>query len=549
TTVGGVTVNYIAKWDGHNWSALGSGMGGVGPPTSPDFPSVNALAVSGTNLYAGGYFTTAGAVAANFIAKWDGNKWSALGSGIGGAHPLVLALAVSGSDVYAGGSFTTAGGMAANYIAKWDGQSWNTLGSGMNGNVYALAAWGTNLYAGGAFTTADGVAANNVAQWDGSDWRALGLGMNGGVAALAVSDNNLYAGGWFTSAGGIVANNIAMWDGSTWNGLGSGISGVSQGKGDGGILPPPLAPYVSTLAVSGGNLYVGGLFTRAGGVVANGIAKWDGNNWSALGSGMNGGVKALAISDSNLYAGGIFTTAGEVSVNSIAKWDGSNWSGLGSGMSSSSPLFPPMVLALAVSGSDLYVGGAFATAGGVPATNIAKWDGTNWGALGLGMNGSVGALAVSGGDLYAGGLFTAAGNVPASYIAKWDGTSWSALGSGVGWISSFVEALRTSGSDLYVGGVFATAGGKVSEYLARAVLGDAPGYNQLRGTLLPGGATQFCYVGDPTTNYALDRTFELTPPISWVGLQTNSMTVSGVLLFTNTPATGTNNFWRVRSVP
>ena len=42
---------------------------------------VYALAVSGTNLYAGGSFSTAGGVPANFIAKWDGSTWSALGSG------------------------------------------------------------------------------------------------------------------------------------------------------------------------------------------------------------------------------------------------------------------------------------------------------------------------------------------------------------------------------------------------------------------------------------------------------------------------------------
>src|SRR5688572_4693940 len=65
-----------------------------------------------------GFFTTAGDRPANYIAKWDGATWSALGSGMGGNDlPPVSALAVLGSDLYAGGYFTTAGGSPANYIA------------------------------------------------------------------------------------------------------------------------------------------------------------------------------------------------------------------------------------------------------------------------------------------------------------------------------------------------------------------------------------------------------------------------------------------------
>jgi hypothetical protein len=118
---------------------------------------VYAVAVWGSDLYAGGYFTTADGSAANYVAKWDGSSWSALGSGMsGGSFLSVYALAVSGSDLYAGGAFTAAGGSAANYIAKWDGSAWSALGSGMNGLGSALAVSGSDLYAGGAFTTAGG---------------------------------------------------------------------------------------------------------------------------------------------------------------------------------------------------------------------------------------------------------------------------------------------------------------------------------------------------------------------------------------------------------
>jgi hypothetical protein len=59
-----------------------------------------ALTASGSNLYAGGYFTMAGGTPANCVAKRDGTNWSALGIGVAGP---VLAVAVSETNVYVGG--------------------------------------------------------------------------------------------------------------------------------------------------------------------------------------------------------------------------------------------------------------------------------------------------------------------------------------------------------------------------------------------------------------------------------------------------------------
>ncbi len=52
--------------------------------------------------------------------------------------------------------FTTAGGVPANYIARWDGASWSALGSGTNSTVFALTVGDGELYAGGQFSTAGG---------------------------------------------------------------------------------------------------------------------------------------------------------------------------------------------------------------------------------------------------------------------------------------------------------------------------------------------------------------------------------------------------------
>ena len=72
-------------------------------------------------------------------------------------------------------------------------------------------------------------------------------------------------------------------------------------------------PIVPAVACDGQkNVYVGGAFILAGDdVEVNCVAKWDGGQWSALGTGMNSYVSSLAFgADGRLYAAGGFTKAG-----------------------------------------------------------------------------------------------------------------------------------------------------------------------------------------------------------------------------------------------
>ena len=58
--------------------------------------------------------------------------WVSLNSGLPGANDAVRAIAVdTNGNVYVGGDFTFIGTVGANYIAKWDGSAWSALGSGL----------------------------------------------------------------------------------------------------------------------------------------------------------------------------------------------------------------------------------------------------------------------------------------------------------------------------------------------------------------------------------------------------------------------------------
>ncbi|HEX9092268.1 MAG TPA: hypothetical protein VF831_12305, partial [Anaerolineales bacterium] len=408
TTIDGVAANNIARWNGSSWNALstenGNGING----------SVFAISVNADGqLFAGGDFTTAGVLPANHIARWDGSSWftwSELSEY--GMNNIVSALAVDHDGIlYAGGYFTSAGMVPANHIARWDGKGWNQLADGVNAAVHTLALdSNAGLYVGGDFTAAGDLVVNYIARWDGTSWHALGEGMGKDyssplVRALAVDNQgNLYAGGDFNFAGGVAANYIARWDGMTWSALGGGMDG-----------------QVTTLVIDPrGNLYAAGWFTRAGDVEAHGIARWDGASWSALGSGGNW-VEAMAIGqDGNLYAAGMFSTPPDSYTSAyIARWDGSSWSPLSAATDN-------LVHVLAVNQKgNLYAGGDFTNAGEVPARRIASWDGTSWVSLGSGIGGegdysSILTLIVDDqGNLYVGGQFTLAGDKPSSNLAKW----------------------------------------------------------------------------------------------------------------------------------
>lgn len=569
--------DYIARWDGQSWKALGSGTDGP----------VRALAVfdsgSGPELHAGGEFFAAGGSPAQRVARWNGASWSTLGSGVGGiVHAMTVHTDSTGTALYVGGSLFQAGGVSVNNLARWSGSAWSKVGNGVNNVVYALASFdpgdgtGARLYAGGIFSATSGAVAHGLAVWNPltSQWSAP-FSLSSGSQVYALAARSSPSGSWLSvgKRNGL-SNELIRWQGGADflpavpvggrlyavqhfdDGTGGGSRTYAAGDflavyqpssfeqvGVGNIfvvdldtvstLGAGLDQAVTALAVhddgsgTGPALFVAGLFINH----AIGMAKWDGSAWvdvtplhvyggvrtmlsydgpsgrelvaggnipsfgivssehvarlvngawTGMGGGMNGEVRALAAWDDQglgvdaLYAGGTFTAADGLPASRLARWDGSSWAHVGGGTNGP-------VHALAVfddgSGEALYVAGDFTLVASGDATNrIARWDGSSWSTVGSGMNQVVNSLCVfddgTGPRLYAGGFFTTAGGVPASCIAAWDGTSWSPVGGGIqtnfGFSVSDLEVFDDGrGPALFVAGWFWMVDGMIAEGIAR----------------------------------------------------------------------------------
>ncbi|HEV2369369.1 MAG TPA: hypothetical protein VGR90_05805, partial [Acidimicrobiales bacterium] len=253
-----------------------------------------------------------------------------------------------------------------------------SLATGVDGQVNVSAAFGPYEFVAGQFDAAPGTPANSIAVYNTSTgaWAPLGPSTStpgggvlnnlygkwydGSVGALAVqtgSTNTLFVGGSFTQAGDTSNSADALpglaaysWTGSdpttgSWGPAGIGTSGSQTPVtiGVSGYSP------VSSLAVVGNDLYVGGQFSGVtGGTNANlpfdGIAMWDesaqawdnlvegtaidpNGSWPGLSSGPFGQPVAQSITPApgtnGVFVTGTFNTVGAVNgVDNLALWTG-----------------------------------------------------------------------------------------------------------------------------------------------------------------------------------------------------------------------------------
>ncbi|MDX2199573.1 MAG: immunoglobulin domain-containing protein [Phycisphaerae bacterium] len=246
---------------------------------------------------------------------------------------------------------------------------------------------------------------------------------------------------------------VASWDGASWQPLGEGLQSLVLALAT--YCPDPRGEKPTVLVV-------GGLFQRAGGKPAAGIAQWDGNDWTAL-PGIASGVFEIEVWDSDgdgealpqLYAFGAFDVVAPNAprFRGAARWDGAQWHPLREGFvgislqrgpraatgwdSDGSGPIPPQ---LAV------VGDYFGTVETADQTSIpnrvgslALWDNSRWSPVGNGLTGTINDLLAldrdtsdqDGPELFACGTFTRSRDAIFNGIARWDGNAWQPLAAGL----------------------------------------------------------------------------------------------------------------------
>ncbi len=493
TGVGSVSAMNVAMWNGTAWSALGHGLG------DSTMHVYSLWASSSTDVYAGGDFTILYVpyVSAG-VAHWNGSAWSGLGGGTyNSTYKSVNAVVVSGSQVYIGGDFTQVDDStshAVNHFAVWNAStpSWSTLGGGMDASIYTLALDAVgHVYAGGQFNHADGLNETKISVWNGSFWHVMSTtgatGMDNDVSALYMQGNDLYAGGSFVVAGGYVANRVARWNITSpgWIGLGSTTNSS-----------------ITSLARSGNTIYAGGYFIGAGGAPAAGVARWDmlTNEWSPLGDSLSGCtfngcftpfVLSVLVVGNDIYAGGSFTYAGGQYSVGIARYNliDQKWHVLGSsGVNCTTANCTAAVYTMVYDGQCIEVGGSFDSAGGVAVGNLAvycpasnTWGPLTWrdisGTYNINTDNLVTSMAIdSYGTLYVGGAFS-------SPVAKLFSTDGYGVYGVADPLNGLVNAILPVGNDLYIGGAFTNIQGNSNfNYLAWLPSGQAH-YSMVGGGL------------------------------------------------------------------
>lgn len=238
-------------------------------------------------------------------------------------------------DLYATGFFNQICGASTSYISRWTGTTWIPTDIILTDPGHSLRQIGDFLY---IARYEESVDSNWVYRFDGANLEKFGEGVYLSTASGFSELPNIYdviefngdiiACGEFDRVGNQAISSIMRWNGNQWEDMAGGLTG--------NIANTAPVRFPHELLVHDGDLYVIGNFKNAGGIEVNGVAKWNGMEWAAMGAGFNSTAYGIGVFNNEIYVGGSFTMSGTTPMNRIAKWNGSDWEALDFGFTPTS---------------------------------------------------------------------------------------------------------------------------------------------------------------------------------------------------------------------
>jgi hypothetical protein len=274
-----------------------------------------------------------------------------------------------------------------------------------SGNAFLdVEAFRGRLFASGRFSSIGGTPASRLAAWDGTRWAPAVDGFNGSILSIRDDVDGQIAVGSFTHAPGVAAACIARYQAGQWSAY---TTGVRNANGSDALISGAVRYH--------GDLIVAGKFDRAGDVVASNVAKWDGRQWSSLGTGLPAQADGILSSGNMLFAFGNFHSGQTLGAKS---WNGSSWVTVpnwpGGGYSTPATAFN---------------GKAYFGSNGV----LWAWDGLTATGTNVTWDASLGeirGIAQYRNELLVFGRFNHVQGFPATGFAAWNGSVWRQIGDG-----------------------------------------------------------------------------------------------------------------------
>lgn len=279
------------------------------------------------------------------------------------------------------------------FISEWENSQFTALGQGVNSQVHAMCKGPNgNIYIAGEFSKAGGLPARMLAQWNGKTWKAMDGFSYGRINSIVADSNHLYIAGIFNDINGKEYNSIAKYIKGKWQPLAEGMQLLHYNP-----YSSPIA-NITAMCVHNNEIYVIGNFDQAGKVLARNIAKWDGNAWSAIGTGIIGYPKAIAVN----HTGEIFVSTMQENQSILQQmplyhWHNNSWDTI------ALPPYCQQINTIQAYGNDLYIGGDFRLDDDSDDMGIAKLNGITWESVEGGIVGTVQSLFVYNDTLYVGG--------------------------------------------------------------------------------------------------------------------------------------------------